>query len=557
MPYNPNANWTAKVAARAQSPTYYVVIDGLTTAHYSTAPVRSPSVTKKLYLNTPASIGQKVSQLQGRTSLNLFALELVNKGNEINDLFATEKSSPTLPTLINRRVTLYSGYADLVEADYAPWAKAQIRSVRARQEGTLWEFGLTDLRRAQQETIAIHADARGSQINLAFTQDYAAGVGVFKTNGDPSAWRQYDRLFLGPSTDAANPGAEEKVTVQQVRDTTNEVFIDPVTVYKYKSGDRVRAASMRLVGNPYNIMLAILTGDFDNVSWPLDEALGMPTGLDIAAGDIDTTGILKERDRTYPSSVWGIEITKPATGTRVLESFLFRWLGYPRILLSGKIGFRAFRPVYPDDVAAGLATLTEADIIDWEASRAIDDHVNRVVLGVDSAFGGGSPAQLVTLEETADQATTLEEAEIREESTGFLGSQSGARLAQGRASVALRRFVDGPYQIRVRAHATKRALEVGEDLLLTHSRMPNPASSTPGLSSQRVEIVERNEDLVSGRVELVLQDPNFTRPAWIGASGAVPGYDSASANEREYAYIGPSGSPVGNFSDGTPPYEIQ
>jgi hypothetical protein len=87
--------------------------------------------------------------------------------------------------------------------------------------------------------------------------------------------------------------------------------------------------------------------------------------------------------------------------------------------------------------------------------------------------------------------------------------------------------------------------------------MPNPASSTPGLSSQRVEIVERNEDLVSGRVELVLQDPNFTRPAWIGASGAVPGYDSASANEREYAYIGPSGSPVGNFSDGTPPYEIQ
>jgi len=554
MPYNPNANWTARTNAGARSPVYFIAIDGLTSKHFSTGPVRSAATTKKRLLNLPELVGQKVSQLQGRTSLNLFTMQLVNRDDEIGDLFANEKTSPTLASLVNRRVTLFSGYADLAEADYAVWAKAQIRGVDVSMDGGLWEFALGDLRRAQQETICLNADARGQQIELAFFEDQVAGVGVFKTNGDPTAWHQGDRLFLGPSTDGANPGAEEKVVVQQVRDTTNEVFIDPVTTYKYKAGDPVRAASTVLEGNPFNIMLALLTGDFANGSWPLVRALGQPTGLSIATADIDTTGIIKERDRIYPSAVWRFEITKPVRGSTFLEGNLYRWLGYPRVLLDGTIGFRAFRAPYPDDIAAGLATLTEDDILSWEAGRDLDSHVNRVVLGVDSAMGGGSPAQVVTLEDTADQATTGEEPEVREESTGFKGSESGVRLAQGRASVILRRCSDAPYQVRTRVPMRKRAIQVGEDLLLSHPRIPNPASSTPGLTLKRMEVVERNENMKMARVELLLQDANFTRPSFIGPPGGLPDYDAASAAEREYMYIGPPGG--GNFSDGTPGYEV-
>ena len=288
-----------------------MAIEGLTSKHYSTGPVKAAAVTKKQLLSFPSSIGQKVSQLQGRTSLNLFTLELVNQANELNDLFANEKASPTLATLINKRVTLYSGYADLAEADYAPVAIAQIRGVKASEDATRWSFDLGDLRRAQQETVFLNADARGSRLELAFLQDFVAGVGVFKVTGDPTTWNQGDRIFLGPSTDAANPGAEEKLTVQQVRDITNEVFVDPVTVYKYKAGDPVRSASTLLEGNPYNVMLAVLTGDFANGSWPLVKAYGKPTGLGIAVADLDTTAILKERDRMNPSDVWRFEQTRP------------------------------------------------------------------------------------------------------------------------------------------------------------------------------------------------------------------------------------------------------
>lgn len=533
-----------------------MAIDGLASKHYSTGPVKSAAVTKKLLLSFPSSIGQKVSQLQGRTSLNLFALELVNQGNEVNDLFANEKASPTLATLINKRVTLYSGYADLAEADYAPIAIAQIRGVRASEDATRWLFDLGDLRQSQQETVFLNADARGDRLELAFLTDFAAGLGVFKVTGDPTTWKQGDRIFLGPSTDVANPGAEEKLTVQQVRDVTNEVFVDPVTAFKYKAGDPVRSASTLLEGNPYNVMLAVLTGDFANGTWPLVKAYGKPTGLGIATADLDTTGILKERDRMNPSDIWRLEQTRPLSGSLFLESFLYRFLGYPRMLLSGKIGFRAFRPVYPDDVNAGLPTLAEADIISFEAFRDIDSHINRVVLGVDTAFGGGSPSQIVTLEETADQTTTAEEAEIREESTGLAGNQSGVRLGQGRASVLLRRFLDGPYKVRIKAHQRKRAIQVGEDALVTHPRIPNPASVTPGITARRMEVVERTEDPERGTLELVVQDPNFTRPSFIGPAGAVTGYDAATSAEREYTYIGPPGAPVGNFSDGTAPYEV-
>ena len=258
----------------------------------------------------------------------------------------------------------------------------------------------------------------------------------------------------------------------------------------------------------------------------------------------------------YPGSSWRFEETRPLSGSLFLESKLYRWLGYPVILLNGKIGFRAFRPVYPDDVAAGLATIQEADVMSWHADRDIDSHTNRVVLGVDSGFGGGDASQIVTVQDAADQATTGEEAEIRESNTGLIGSLSGVRFAQGRASVFLRRFLDGPYQVTARLHPRKRAIQVGEDVLVTHSRFPSPASSTPGLAAKRMEVVERSEDFVSGQVEVVLQDANFVRPSFIGPSGALPGYDAATANEREHLYIGPAGTPVPNFDDGTPPYEI-
>ena len=558
MPYNPNANWTARASVAAQMPVYYVAIDGLTTVHYSTAPVRSPSVTTKVLLKTPSGIGQKIAQLDGRVSLNLFTLQLVNKGNELNDLFANERSSPTLASFINRKITLYAGYADLVESDYAPWASARIRSVRIAEEGMLWEFGLVDLRRAQQETICINADARSSALELSFQADTAAGLGVFKTTGDPTGWNVGDRIFLGPSTDGSNPGAEEKVTVQQVRDVTNEVFIDPPTTYKYKAGDPVRTASTLIVGNPLNVLLALLTGDFANGSWPLLRAVGLPTGMGIDSSDIDVAGITKERDRCYSSWVMQFNFPKPATASSFLESYIYRWLGYPRVRLSGQIGFRAFRPPFGDDLNAGLATLTPDDIKSWEAARAVDLRVNRVVLGIDTALGGGSPAQIVTIENTADQALTEEQAEVREESTGFAGSYSGPRLAAAAAATFLRRFGDGPLQYRARCHARKRAIEVGEDLLLTHPRMPNPKSATPGITSMKVEVVERNEDLANGDVELVLQDANYVRPMIVGAAGAGPAdYTAASAAQRDAStFVGPAGTPVPNFADGTSPYEV-
>ena len=222
------------------------------------------------------------------------------------------------------------------------------------------------------------------------------------------------------------------------------------------------------------------------------------------------------------------------------------------MLLSGKISFRAFRPPYADDVIAGLATLTEADIISFEPFRDIDSHINRVVLGVDTAFGGGSPSQTVTVEDTADQVTTDEQAEIREESTGFAGNLSGVRLAEGVGADLSRRFKDGPYKIRIRAHQRKRAIQVGEDLVVTHPRIPNPASVTPGITAKKLEVVERTEDPERGTLEFVVQDANFTRPAIWAPDSITNTYDTATASEKEYACWGPDS---GNFADGGSPYE--
>jgi hypothetical protein len=69
-------------------------------------------------------------------------------------------------------------------------------------------------------------------------------------------------------------------------------------------------------------------------------------------------------------------------------------------------------------------------------------------------------------------------------------------------------------------------------------------------------VVERTEHISEGTVDLTLQAFNYNRPLFIGPAGANPDYDAATAAQREYGFIGNTGSPAGVFSDGTQAYEV-
>jgi hypothetical protein len=553
--YNPNATWTARKAERQQAPVYYVAVEGLTTKHFSTGPVKAAGTTKKMLMMLPTELAQTLNPLQGKATLRISSLRLIDAGGEITDLVATEKASPTLPSLINRTVTLYEGDVDMNEVDYAPVAIGQISDVKLGEDALTYELTLVDVKRAQNEDLFTNADASGLQRYSDFLASPA-------TLGDKAAAvanipgvEEGMKLFLGPSTHGSYPGQEELVEVAAV---VNAIiyFKSPLTK-SYLTGDPIRWATTVIQGNPINIIRACLTGDFANGSFPLEEAVGMPTGLGVPAALIDDTYLANERDRMIPGQSIRFESRQPIRGFQFLEQRLYRFRGYPFMRGSGKFAFRLYRPVYPDDAVAGLPTLGEADVNSWQWERGFDLHLNRVEMGFDFDVESGKAAGTVLIEDTADQTLTKETATIELEDSGLRTSSRGIRVGEVLSAGLLRRYLKPPPLLHLLVGIHKKALEIGDVVAFTHTKVPNVTTGGRGYSGARLEIVERVERPEKGEIELKVLDPGFLRPAWIGAPGALPDYDSASTAQREYAHIAQAGTPVAGFSDGTPPYEVQ
>lgn len=559
MPYNPNANWTAATDAGAREPTYYIAFEGLASKHYSTAPVRGAGTTKLLLLNVPTSLTEKVEQLQGRQTISLMDVELEDRDDEITDLVATEKGSPTLATLINLGVTLFSGYADLDEADYAEKARGQVASVTLLGDGVTYKIGLRNLRRHQQDDLCTNAEATsGSPVKAVLSADASAGTKTITVTNvfNMSAGNPLDRtgsgdiLFIGPSTDSVDAGDEEKIQIAAINGLT--ITLVDALASAYDARDPVRWATSVVEGPVINLLYSFMTGDFAHASFPLARADGFPTGLGVAAADMDATGLIAERDKFLYDDDLRFEFLKPIAGFRFLEQRIIRLYGFPVLTGAGKLSFRAYRPVFADVAEAGVPTLTETDVLSWSWKRDHKMHVNKVNIGVDFNPETSLPSQEVLEEDTADQTATKETAEFEVLDNGFRASLRGLVLAAERGAHLLRRFKAPPDILTLKIPLRRRALLHGEVVSLTHSLIPDVRTGLRGFTTERMQIIERREDFDKESILIKLQFGNYVRPAAWAPDSQTFDYDAATAAQKEYAAWAPD---AGNFGDGGSPYE--
>lgn len=220
MVLNPNANWNARVADRIQHPVYYLAIDGLATKHYSTAPVRSPAVTKAVQLEIPAGGARAIDVLDGTATVARFEFELLDVAEDITDLVATEAPGAQVGTLINRKVTLYAGYRQLVESDYAEIFVGRIRGLRWNAAGTGYVVTAYDSSYLLDGEIMANATdgqpttLRGNAVNV-----YASILrGVFSTS-DPDF--PLDFVSVASGTTSAPTGldlADALLNIDQLKD---------------------------------------------------------------------------------------------------------------------------------------------------------------------------------------------------------------------------------------------------------------------------------------------------------------------------------------------------
>ena len=161
MTYDPSTTWSDAAAASVQMPVYYLAIDGHTSEHFSTHPVKSAATTKTVCLIPPSGGASKLDPLDGSYSQSPLVVELLDTDDTITDLVSTEAPGASVSTLINRKATLYLGFAHLAEADYAAVYTGRITGLRMNGNRTGYILNLEPMNR--QLDAEIMGDATDSE----------------------------------------------------------------------------------------------------------------------------------------------------------------------------------------------------------------------------------------------------------------------------------------------------------------------------------------------------------------------------------------------------------
>jgi hypothetical protein len=450
MVYDPNANWTAKAQQAHQTPVYFITVEGDST-RYSTGPVKNAGATYKRYLRTPRGVTQEIFPLEGKSSIGSLSLDLVDVSEEITNLLSPGQ---VVPTWINREVTLYGGYADLDEADYA-------------------------------------------------------------------------KLFVGQVSDWGMKGPVYTVKVRDLKRTTLEKIMMNAT----------EAAPSTIEGNPINIWYALMTGDFANATFPVTTSGATATGLDVSASLIDATHLQNERDEWLYGWNLRYEFRKPEKAKKFFEDELFLLKGYPLIRGSGQLSARLYHPAHPAQTAQVLDEDAILGIPD--AKPLFDDHVNVIEIygdhdpDFDESAGESEFTILYSIEDSSDVTATKERKELIIESKGLRTSLDGVRNARFAAGKIRQRFLNPPVEITAETLFSKRMLEVGDVVGVTHSALPHMDTGARGWSSVQCEVVKAVPDFRRGRMRFTLITTNFGRRYRVIAPNTVPDYTSQTQAQKD------------------------
>jgi hypothetical protein len=482
MVLNPNANWTAAIAEQSQAPVYYIAIDGLTTKHYSTAPVKSAGTTKTVLMDPPQGGAISVDIIAGTRTVQQFDIELLDVGDEITDLLATEASGAPLSTLINRKVTLYAGYRQLAEADYASIFVGRIRRVRANRGMTAFTLTISD--------------------------------SSYLLDGE----------IMSGATDTLN------TTIR---------------------------------GNIVNLYWAILTGTFSTThgTFPLDSVStdttqsSAPSGLGIATTLINEAQLQAERDAWHVDDVGQVVFTDPENARQHLEDELFRvFQCFPAISGDGLLGLKFHVPAMP---ASAAPTLTADEIVSvrsWE--RLYGDHLNKFTLKGDYVTSTDTFGNLYTTEtseDTTDQSNTAETVEYLMESRWLDSNYNGVEIATELAGRMRIRYLKTPAVVDLEVNFTKRNLEQGDVVAITHPDLPDLFDGTRGISGRLMSLISTRPNFERGTLSLRFLDTGYKRYGVI-APNAQADWDSATDQEKDTFFF--ISSNAGVMSDGSDGYRF-
>ncbi len=529
--------YDTKTASRQNDPSYFMTVEGITTEEYSTHPVKGAVLPKVECLQIPSGTSQKLSPLQGRASVGEVRVRVVDKGGKITNLLSTIKPSPLVPTIVNRIFTLHAGYREEPESQFQIAFVGELRKCEQLSH-RLYEITLAARTRKLNDMLMKGISTIKTKIsgNLGTQVLQCESVSGFSAGQSYVCYRRTGAQY-------------EKVTVSSVNTGANQLNINAPLKYAWQqnSGDVVTNCPF-IRGNLINILYSLLTNSFSKdprvTSYPLVEFLNAPTGLDFLASDVDLPSFDKARDAAFAEFDLDFLFENEIQARRFFEEQIFALGLYQTYTATGKFGVRAFLPPGPESSATNPKIQKEHMIGPPTLRLRILEHLNRIQITGDHDISNTIPeATLVLLEDTTDQTNTREVGEFKIQSLGLRTALQGTALAQEIAQRISRRWKVPPVEIECKVAFTKRGLNPGDIVYVSHPELPDFSTGTMGLVDHPFEVTDANPNWPDGVVDLVLLDSAFGRFGRIGPA-SMNDYPSQTATEKQYASWGDASNMV-------------
>ncbi len=288
---------------------------------------------------------------------------------------------------------------------------------------------------------------------------------------------------------------------------------DPLKWMQRKIFRGAEDSSVTLSGNPINIMLQVLTstgagtnGDYDTLA--AADALGIDEDF------INMTNIEAVRDDWFPgpSVQMSFTIEKRIQAKKWFEKEIWKMLNvYPVIDGDGKFNIKPFKPPLPSSVA--VQTLDTSNII---GLPALDFNLSELINEIECFYDWDSvddefDSELFYIESTSLNNRGPGKKPLKLESKGMTAALGASDFFAKRKNRVFARYATPPPKITVSTLFDNWLTEAGDIVPLTHPNLPDIEAGTRGLTSERMEVVNRTIGWKRGRVKIELLATAFEK----------------------------------------------
>ena len=483
------ANYETERIKRATAPVYIARFyhvktygDGTDYAFsrdFATATVASPTVTKLLSLGRPRGNTQTVEPELGRSSNGVLELRIQDTNGE------TLRYLSNVPLTLNGAHT--SGVTTITITGSTSGYPA-VGTIEITTSGTIERVRYTGT-----TATTFTGCTRGVDGTTAVAHNSGDAVG----NGEQIRAGQRVKLFAGYSPLAeADYMSFVKMEVTEVR------LLPDLVTFVVSASDIIRtlrrmvflaaAADTPFTAtvNPITFALQVLTSTGAGTNGSYD-VLAAENGAAIPQALIDVAGMEALRTSDFPSETFAFRIPAMMDLKQFFEVEVCKALNcYPFVTADGKLSMKRYKLVVGSPTA-DVFLLTESNIVSWQWVAGYSRIINVVKFDYDFDIAGAKA--IYGTRRTYTQQASVDRYGRRQplviQSLGVKTANGGAAITADRALQVVKRFAEPPHLLQVVTFYQKHPLEAGDQVKVTHSKIPNLKTGARGLTTEVFEIL--------------------------------------------------------------------